>query len=134
MALKADVVIQVNSEQEYFVKEVADAAGAYFHNFDTSLLEMGQHSTKSKTALANAVSTFSKTVNFKVGTKTVLADQNTACNRRGDLNDDCRVNLVDFSIAAFWYKKLKPPAKIDVNGDGKVDLTDFSIMAFNWTG
>jgi len=46
---------------------------------------------------------------------------------------------VDFSIAAFWYKKalsvsFQAIEKEKLNGDGRVDLVDFSIMAFNWTG
>ncbi|MBU2544617.1 dockerin type I repeat-containing protein, partial [Patescibacteria group bacterium] len=58
---------------------------------------------------------------------------------KGDLNGDGRVNLVDFSIAAYWYKRtisaefaVKESERM--NGDGKVDLVDFSIMAFYWTG
>ncbi len=56
-----------------------------------------------------------------------------------DLNEDGRCNLVDFSIAAFWYKKTLTPEftvreKNHLNGDGKLDLIDFSIMAFYWTG
>ncbi|HBZ36322.1 MAG TPA: hypothetical protein DEO26_01140, partial [Candidatus Veblenbacteria bacterium] len=53
---------------------------------------------------------------------------------KADLNDDGRVNIVDFSIAAYWYKRLSPPASVDLNTDGKVDIVDFSIMAYNWTG
>jgi hypothetical protein len=41
---------------------------------------------------------------------------------------------VDFSITAYWYGKENPPADVDFNGDGKVNLVDFSIMAFYWTG
>jgi hypothetical protein len=50
------------------------------------------------------------------------------------MNNDKQVNLVDFSIAAYWYKRPSPPANIDLNSDGKVDLVDFSIMAYYWTG
>ena len=50
------------------------------------------------------------------------------------MNKDSRVNLVDFSIAAYWYKRSTPPPSADLNGDGKVDLVDFSILAFYWTG
>ena len=58
---------------------------------------------------------------------------------KGDLNKDGKVNLVDFSIAAFWYKRstsdaFKPIEIERLNGDGKVDLTDLSIMAYYWTG
>jgi hypothetical protein len=58
---------------------------------------------------------------------------------KADLNCDGRVNLVDFSIAAYWYKRplndaFKAIEKDRLNGDGKIDLIDFSIMAYYWTG
>ncbi len=56
-----------------------------------------------------------------------------ASSKKGDVNGDGKVNLVDFSIMAYWYKRADPPASIDMNGDDKVDLKDFSIMASYWT-
>jgi len=53
--------------------------------------------------------------------------------KRGDINRDGKVNIVDFSIAAYWYKRLNPPTSVDINGDGAITLVDFSIMAFYWT-
>jgi hypothetical protein len=94
---------------------------------------MGQHFTKSKAARDGAISSFSKAISFLVGTKNVFAEP-TKAPVKGDLNNDKRVNLVDFSIAAYWYKRSSPPASVDLNGDGKVDLIDFSIMAYYWTG
>ncbi len=49
------------------------------------------------------------------------------------------MNLVDFSIAAYWYGRPLDASFFDVeklklNGDGAVDLRDFSIMAYFWTG
>ncbi len=57
---------------------------------------------------------------------------------KGDLNNDGLVNLIDFSIAAFWYRKsLSDAFKVveleRLNGDGAITLVDFSIMAFYWT-
>jgi len=54
---------------------------------------------------------------------------------KGDLNSDGKVNLVDFSIAAYWYGRVFLPAAkaSDLNSDGKVDLADFSIMAYYWS-
>src|SRR3989338_3750174 len=134
----SEVTISVNSEEEVFVKKIADATGAYLLNFDTSVLEMGQHQTKSKAALSGEITAFGKVVGFVVGTKNVLA-QSTTVSKKGDLNKDGRVNLVDFSIAAFWYKRtlgatFRPLEVEHLNGDGKIDLVDFSIMAFHWTG
>jgi hypothetical protein len=130
----SEITISVSSDQEFFNKVNADASGIYLYNLDTSPLEMEQHLTKSKAAYNNEISSFSKTVGFVVGTKTVFAEPSGKCPAKADLNNDCQVNLVDFSITAYWYKRPSPPANIDLNSDGKVDLVDFSIMAYYWTG
>jgi hypothetical protein len=57
------------------------------------------------------------------------------CAAKPDVNVDGKVNLADFSILAYWFKRpLTPAAKaqVDLNCDGKVDLVDFSIMAYYW--
>jgi len=131
----ADVVISVNSDEEFFGKTVADKNGIYLYNFDTSLVDYGSHTTKSKAAIGNQlISSWSNLINFKVGTKNVLAPKSIKKVLKGDVNNEGRVNLIDFSIVAYWYKRPSPPAKVDLNGDGKVDLIDFSIMAYYWTG
>jgi len=127
-----EITIAVNSEQEIFVKTGADKNGVYLYNFDTSPLAMEQHFTKSKASLGGAISSFSAAVGFIVGTKNITRAEQEFL--KGNLNGDNRVNLVDFSIAAYWYKRPSPPANVDLNGDSKVDLIDFSIMAFYWTG
>lgn len=132
----SDIIIQVNSENEIFAKTNADANGAYLYNLDTSPLDLGSHLAKSKASISGEISSFSKAVGFSVGTKTVSAKP-SGCPQKADLNNDCKVNLVDFSIAAYWYKRsLNETAKttVDLNKDGKVDLIDFSIMAYYWTG
>ena len=133
-APQADITLMVSSEEEFFVRTAADKDGAYLARFDTAPLEYGKHGAKARATLgAELVSGFGQFVNFTVGTKTVLAPAPTA-PLKGDINSDRRVNLVDFSIAAYWYRRSVPPAQADLNGDGKVDLVDFSIMAFYWTG
>jgi hypothetical protein len=54
----------------------------------------------------------------------------------GDLNCDGKVNLVDFSIMAFWFGRTLTGKGLDadLNHDSKVNLVDFSIMVFHWTG
>ncbi len=134
-SVRSDVTIQVNSDETLFAKTKSDGAGVYLYNFDTTPLEMGSHLTKAKATVANEISPYSPVVGFKVGTQNILVPVTTqVCNKRGDVNNDCRVNLVDFSIVAYWYKRPGPPAKVDLNGDGKVTLVDFSILAYNWTG
>ncbi len=131
-APQADITIAISSDGEFYGKTRADANGTYLYNFDTSQLDTGQHYAKSKAAKDGAISSFSKVLGFTVGTKTVLAKPTEIL--KGDLNGDGRVNLVDFSISSYWYKRANPPASVDLNDDGNVDLIDFSIMAFYWTG
>lgn len=133
-APSSEITVSINSEEEFFVKKMSDVNGAYLLNFDTSVLEMGHHNTKSKVSLDGEISSFSKVAGFIVGTKNILAQLPGKIAPKSDLNGDSRINLVDFSILAYWYKRANPPASSDLNQDGKVDLTDFSILAFNWTG
>jgi hypothetical protein len=134
----AEVTISITSPEEFFTKTPADEDGVYLYNFDTSPLTMGQHSARSKAAYRAEISAFGKMVNFIVGTRNVPA-RPPAAFLRGDLNNDGRVNLIDFSIAAHWYER---PLSAEfarreterLNGDGRIDLVDFSIMAFHWTG
>jgi len=129
----ADIVILVSSEEEFFAKTISDKDGVYLYNFDTSVLDYGTHYTKSKASISSlAISGFSRAVSFEVST--TAAPKEELAFLKGDLNQDNRVSLIDFSIAAFWYKRPSPPALVDLNSDGKVDLVDFSIMAFYWTG
>ncbi|KKU11042.1 MAG: hypothetical protein UX65_C0002G0034 [Parcubacteria group bacterium GW2011_GWB1_46_8] len=131
---ESEVTIIVGSDEELFGKVKADTGGAYLHYFDTLNLSLGQHSARSQAYKENEASPFSKSAGFVVGTKTVLAKPENGCGTRGDVNNDCRVNLVDFSIVAYWYRRPGPSVKVDINGDSKVDLIDFSIMAYYWTG
>lgn len=135
----SEITLEINSNEQVFVKANADDNGVYLHNFNTAPLELGQHHAKSRSAYASAISSQSNTVGFTVGNENVLAPVGAVCPARADLNDDCRVNLVDFSIAAFWYNRtlsetFAPRERAKLNGDGKINITDFSIMAFYWTG
>lgn len=127
------VTITINSDQEFFNKTTANTNGVYLFNFDTTVLETGQHSAKSRAASNGAITSFSSAVGFTVGTKNVQTVPTKAAIK-GDANNDGRVNLIDFSIEAYWYRRPSPPSTVDLNKDGKVDLTDLSIMAYNWTG
>ena len=131
---ESEITIQVSSDEEFFVKTNSDKNGVYLYNFETEVLDYGNHLTKSKAAKSGEISPFSKAVGFVVGTKNVFAKLPAKYPQKADLNNDCKVNLVDFSIAAYWYKRPSPPKNIDLNGDGKIDLIDFSIMAYYWTG
>lgn len=129
----SDITVIINSEEEIYGKIKADTIGAYLYNLDTLLIDMGDHLAKSRATLEEEISSLSKSISFKVGTKTVLKELITKIIK-GDLNNDKRVNLIDFSITAYWYNRLLPPSTVDLNNDGKVNLVDFSIMAYFWTG
>ena len=136
----AEVTISVHSEREIFNKTTSDTNGAFLYNFDTSIIEKGNHVTKSKTAKDGQISPFGKSVDFIVGDSTILLDSPIKkCPIKGDLNGDCRVNLIDYSMTAFWYRRpLNAPASLFelklLNSDGKINLVDFSILAYYWTG
>lgn len=129
----SDLAIFLNSSPEFFAKTKSDASGAYVYYLNTLSLAVGQYTAKAKATTQGEVSSLSKEISFVVGKKTVSAplSKNTS---KGDMNNDQQINLVDFSIAAYWYKRSAPPLNVDLNSDGKVDLVDFSIMAFYWTG
>jgi hypothetical protein len=131
---KKEITISVNSDQEYFYKVIANAMGTYLYNLDTSILEVGKHQTKSKTILETQISLYTTPVSFLVGDSNKPKDEIVCSLLEGDLNCDSHVNLIDFSIMTYWYKKTNPPKKVDFNLDGKITLVDFSILAFNWTG
>ena len=133
---QSDIIISVNSDDEFFGKTIADKDGIYFYNFDTSVLEYGSHLTKSKASIGNQlVSGYSPAISFKVGVKSAIKTETKIL--KGDDNGDGKVNLIDFSIVAYWYNRpltAEAKQKVDLNNDGKVNLTDLSILAYHWTG
>jgi len=132
------VTVGVASRHESFYVVDADKNGVFLYTLDTTQLEEGDHKTRVKAAKGGEISEFSRTIAFEVGNRTVL-NTDVECPKKGDLNNDCRVNLVDLSIAGFWYKKplnqsLLIREKTVLNGDAIINLVDLSIMGFYWTG
>lgn len=109
----------------------SDMNGKYEKDFSYSGFLKGFHFAKSNFSSGEVVSVFSRILNFPIGVPFGVADE---CDIPADLSDDCRVNLVDFSILAYWYKRDGVPPEVDLNKDAKVDMSDFSIMAYYWTG
>ncbi|MCK4892217.1 MAG: hypothetical protein KAS78_06135, partial [Candidatus Pacebacteria bacterium] len=118
---EAEITIEINSDQPFFDKIKADEDGVYLYNFDTSVLKIDQHFTKSKSAINGEISPYSQAVSFKVGTETIDKEQEERESSKGNLNDDNKVNLIDFSIMAFWYNRSSPPDNVDLNSDHKID-------------
>lgn len=115
----------------------SNASGTWSYGVDSSELAFGPYEAKARSILPNDLSTYSDALSFKVGnvnTSRVKGSLLGGFRKKCDLNDDNRVNLLDFSIMAFWYKRLGFPAKVDLNTDSSVNLTDLSILAYCWTG
>lgn len=135
----SEVVIEINSgttSSSTTMTTNASGSGLYEYHFDTTTLSFGDHTVKAKAIFGEVESSYGKTIVFSVEDKNVFKESIFLI---GDLNDDWKVDVVDFSIAAFWYKRplSEEFAEIEeerLNGDGKVDLIDFSIMAYYWTG
>lgn len=134
-APNADLTLMIHSETELIKKVKSTAAGAWLYKLDSIELEIGEHEAKSRAATQNDLSLFSNVLNFTVGTTNRNRDTSIASQKKScDLNGDTRVNLLDFSIMAYWYKRTGFPVKVDLTSDGKVDLSDVSVLAYCWTG
>lgn len=121
------------------VSATSGADGQYSKQLDTASLPMGVYTAEAQAVRGQQRSASSSMVRFTISTTTILAPATGRCVVIGDLNDDCRVSLVDFSILAFWFQQPLTPEIISrekqhLSGDGKINIIDFSIMAFHWTG
>ncbi len=137
--------VMINSDTEIADTVKANALGRWKYALNSDNLEKGEHAAKSQTETAQKiVSPFSETLGFRVGDADVafgagirpasrpLAER---CGKNGDLNNDGKVNIIDFSIMLFFWNQRNPKnACADANRDGIVNLFDFSIMLYWWTG
>ena len=129
--------VTISSKQfPYTYGATADQDGLYTAKLDLSMLSIGAY-TLHAVATKNGQSTPSSKgkivlIGLSVGTGTKTG-AGGVCTE-GDLNCDGRVDIVDYSIMKYWYKKQNPPAAVDLSHDGIVNLKDFSILAADWTG
>ncbi len=131
------MTISVHSAHPLFFQTSSNnKTGVYSYSFLTTPLEIGQHTASVRSSINGGVSRTSSSVSYIVGTRNIAKTTSAASNTflLGDVNHDGKVNLIDFSIESFWYRKPKPPVLYDLNGDDFVNIVDFSIMASNWTG
>lgn len=128
----AEIIISIISREEIFKKIKADKNGAYAYDLNTALFPYGSYIIKAKASIDRQESGFSGLIDFVIGIKDIKKNELKCLI--ADINCDDRVDLIDFSIAAYWYKKTSPLATVDLNGDNIVDLIDFSIIAHYWTG
>jgi hypothetical protein len=129
---KAEVTMYVHSVQEFVKKIISTSAGIWFKQFDTSVLDLGNHDTYSRASLNDRITDKSNVVAFTVGKTSI---KGIVSYKRSDLNKDGKVNIIDFSMLLYYWNK-KPPttSRADINKDGIVDIIDLSIMLYDWTG
>ncbi len=133
----AEVRLSVSLNTEIIKKAKAGANGHWVYTVDSGELELGDNLAKARSLTENDISIYSDLLPFRVGDTNRLRPKLSGLGgfrKRCDLNDDGRVNLLDFSIMAFWYKRLTFPPKVDLNSDKNINLTDLSILAYCWTG
>lgn len=113
----------------------ANEAGVWQYTLDTQAIDYGGYDIRVRATEGDATTTFSQVLHVEIGSKNV--ESITSIASRADINNDGKVNLVDFSIFAYWYGRpleKNVETRVDLNGDGKLNLIDFSILAYYWTG
>src|SRR3989344_390915 len=140
----SQINVIINSEHGIADTAESDKFGFWDYVLDSGSLEKGDHTTKTQTVTQDSlISPFSESLAFRVGDSDTLFSKlpalrpaaPAACNKNGDINNDGRVNIIDFSIMLFFWNQRSPKNPCaDINGDGIVNLFDFSIMLFWWTG
>ncbi len=128
---ESEVNVFINSETEIVKKVKADNDGGWLFALDTSIIETGEHSVRSKAvSLESEISPFSQSLKFKL-----LKEGEQKASQEADSNLDGKVDLIDFSILLYFWGQSNPSnIYVDINSDGAVDLIDFSIMMYYWTG
>ncbi len=128
----SSVTVIVSSGDEKTFSTTAGSDGLWVLQLIADNLGAGDHAAHAKaTAPTNEISTFSNTINFTVES---VAPNPCTGKTPGDINCDGKVNLSDFSILLFFWKKTNPSnARADINANGVVDIRDLSILLFWWT-
>lgn len=145
-APSSNVTISIQSaDVQYTV--TAGSTGAWSKAIDTDDVGEGTHSLRARaTTTTNVISAYSTSLTFTVtavpspGEQPVPGEpepepEEKPSPKRADLDEDEKIDLVDFSILLYYWKQKNPAnPRADINKDGIVDLTDFSIMLYQWTG
>ncbi len=106
----------------------------YFKQSLKERFSLGRHFVAFRQIIGSTTFPFGKSYEISLVKKDVQKIKKSTCGSKADFSNDCRVNLIDFSILAYWNNRSNFPEKLDLNKDGKIDLKDFSIMAYYWTG
>lgn len=125
-----DVYIKIEGKQSKNLIAKSNPNGTYKLDISTSDFAKGRYNLY---VYYKDDKRISKVVEFTIGDTNIPSTELVA-NIPGDCNADQLINLIDFSVAAFWYGKKNPPVCVDTNKDDIINLVDFSILAFYWTG
>lgn len=130
------VLVEIPSEE---IEVYTNERGEYSFLFDTSKYSEGTYGF-----ISSVLNFFRQKVSGDLVSLRVVGEDEEVedvkyCIPKGDINGDCKVNIVDFSIVAYWWQKeldedFLAKEKSELNNDGVVDIVDFSIMAYYWTG
>ncbi len=137
---QSQVNIVVNSEVTILEKTNSDKFGFWSYILNSKVLELGDHTSKSQIVTRDAlISPFSESLSFRVGDKDVAFGKVNSiplgCSKNGDLNNDGKVNIIDFSVLLFFWNQKNPKnVCADINKDGIVSIFDFSVMLYWWNG
>ncbi len=133
----AEIRLSFLGGDEILRRAKANSGGAWSYRINSTELGLGDHNAKARYIREDDLSPYSLEIDFRVGDANRLRaklSELSGFRRKCDLNNDNRVNLLDFSIMAFWYKRTGFPAKVDLSSDNQINLTDLSILAYCWTG
>ena len=130
-APSAKVTIYLISDNDsWSLNATAGSNGYYSYELDTDDYDEGNYIISAKATINGLTSEYSEEVSL-----TTTTNYSSECStKKGDLNCDARVNLIDFSILINWFDSGNFPSKVDINTDKKVNLSDFSVMMYYWTG
>lgn len=137
---ESQVMISVRPAVGGVISVRTDALGKYSYNWSSIGQLTGMYQVWASVSDRNGVKSESLPSTLKItavneinGAESEIKQTGSCWRLVADLNSDCKVDLVDFSILAYWYKRSNVPARIDLQKNGVVDLADFSIMAYYWT-
>ncbi|MCK4592562.1 hypothetical protein KAT63_03960 [Candidatus Parcubacteria bacterium] len=118
----------------------SDENGHWAYFFNSTDYAAGEYFTKAKTIfIGGEQSEYSMELSFDITKKPIIPKPPDPpvppgeCNGV-DLNNDSKVDILDFSILMHYWKSKNPSNRCaDINQDGIVDIYDFSIMMYYWT-
>lgn len=125
------VHVYVSSTVEKQFDTQATPIGGWSKQILASDLVTGTYTARSKAVdTGGDISAYSDTVTFTIAATTPTGPTYL----RADINQDGKVDLIDFSILLYyWGQKNAPHPRVDINQDTVVNIIDFSIMLFYWT-